>query len=196
MYDRDAVIRHCVDAEKNNASIVGKALDNYLKAETSMARSFAEQHLRDALVAQSVGHDGYCGNGATVEARVKAAVAALEAWDGPATPELAADQCVVLIPGLRLPEACSRQLAQAAGFEVRGGVALSGLRDRDVNRAFAIALSEGLRGNAALVRAIAVREQYAEASAARCSAEIVAEKGREAAAMNLAAEREATKRGR
>lgn len=81
MRDRDGVLRNAIDAAKNHASEVASWLDRFVidpSVET-------ERGLRAALVAASEGHDATAHDGATWEARRKAARQALAAWDGGAS---------------------------------------------------------------------------------------------------------------
>lgn len=80
MYDRDGVIRHACACVHNNSSEVRRALDAFVREQTTETTDA----LRVALVSQSAGHEAGAHDGSTLDSRVAAATAALTAWDGPA----------------------------------------------------------------------------------------------------------------
>lgn len=200
MIDRDGVVRAVVDCIDNHASkAVRDAFAAWSTADEPAKRAFAEEQLRAALVAQAAGHDGYCGNGSTGAARQAAAKAALTAWDGPT-------DVVIVLGGVEVR--CSKESALAAGWDhpyANSDV----MRDEGHHRlnhdprhpkhALYQALSEGLRGEAAVRRAIAIRQVdpnvAARITAAQMERDAAAENAK-AAGMRLAAEREISKRTR
>lgn len=152
MQNMDKVIEHAVNADKNHASQVGAALREFLRDTRAQA---ARDDLRAALVAQASGYDGSAHDGATFEARVAAAKAALAAWDG-------TDCAYRIVIGSSVLGTNDAAILRELGYETpysndetRTARPSSGFRNAAVAE-ICQALSEGLTGEAALLRAIAI----------------------------------------
>jgi hypothetical protein len=194
MVDKDGVITEaakCADAQGRE---VREALTAYVQAATKADEQFAEQRLRVALVAQSVGHESSAHDGATARARVEHATRALEAWDGRKWEEGPPKMVTIRLGATVLRG--SALLASKLGWTTYAGSdegQVTGQGDGHIAE-LAEALSEGLSGDRALLRAIALTNQRGEqANADRRHAEIAAAEEK-AAGMRLAAEREISKR--
>lgn len=194
MVDKDKVISEAAQCAQAHGEEVHAALTAYVGATSREDERWAEAILRKALVAQSVGVEPVAGNGGTHRARVDAACRALEAWDGrsmnEAPPRLA---------NIRLGATVIRgsvAIMARLGWEVYTDAADAhevGTGAGNV-RELAEALSEGLSGDAALLRALAiVSRRNNESNAAHRQLEIASVEEK-AAGMRLAAEREVTKR--
>lgn len=182
MYDKERVLTHAIRAGKAHAREVSQALTAYINAETPADKAFAETRLRDALVAQALGHESCAHDGSTATVRRGAALAALEAWDGPSEP--GEGQCAIGRGALR--QIVSLDLARRAGF---GGPFVD-----DHEKLLAQAVLEGHRGDGAVLRVMVLQREACEARETRRSREAAAENERAAAGMRLAAERERSKR--
>jgi hypothetical protein len=195
MTDRDKVISESAQCAAANSSEVGAALNRYVTASTRDEAAFAEGRLRVALVAQSAGHEIGAHDGSTLRARVEHACRALEAWDGrsmnAAPPKMAViDLGATVVRG-------SYELAKILGWScyVDSLDAKRHLEPAHADgfgqghvREIAQALSEGLSGDAALLRAIAiVRLSSEQADVDRRRAEISATEERAANAALAAA---------
>lgn len=160
MYNRDEVIRQSAIAVRNHARGVGEALSVVLGCPRNDAgarpgEATALQALRDALVALASGFEPTAGDGSTRQARQAAAVAALEAWDGPEP------KFFVQVGDVRIPTSDAR-LVHALGYETpmsddssrtcRPNSGFARARSAEI----AQALSEGVRGEAVLFRALAL----------------------------------------
>lgn len=195
MYDHDAVIRHASECAASHAGEVSTALCQFVAARTMSENAQARDALRVALVAQAAGFEGVAHDGSTYQRRVDAAKAALVAWDGPA------DETVTIRAG-SVAVRCSAMLAKAAGWETpystdetrTARVPMYG-SERLLGH-LAQALGDGLRGDAAIMRVLALRNNERAAHEAQESAKAVATINSKAAGMQLAAEREASKRAK
>ncbi len=181
MIDSDSVIKFAVVAADNNATEVRYALSAYIQNQTDSTRD----GLRLALVAQASGFENGSHDGSTFEARKQAASDALKAWNG------SEDTHTSIIVGSRQIR-CERELAKKIGWTSSGwdcgSVGDSGLK------CLAQALSNGLDGEMAVLRAIAIHTHQTEAHNKRREEKLIAEEESKAAGMNLAAQREIAKR--
>lgn len=192
MYDHDAVIRRAAVCAANHAGEVHTALTRYVAAQIPEDHASATEALRIALVAQAAGHEGSAHDGSTYRVRVDAAKAAIAAWDGPTE-----ETCVIRAGSITVR--CALTLATAAGWE--SPYSNDETRTARLPRNFperllghlAQALCEGLRGDGAILRVLALRNEQHAAQIAQDSAKEVATIESKAAGMRLAAEREANK---
>lgn len=190
MIHEEEVIRQATIAAANHAAQVAHHLSVYVQTpDAANGRA-----LHTALMALANGYEPTAHDGATLAARIAAAKAALVAWDG-------SDEETVMLPvggGVR----CLRTTAWALGYEVSissatGQATAYPPHGGDAGRAVAAAMSEGLRGEAAALRAVAIRaaaEESIDATQRARARLATANLEREAAGMKLAAEREASKR--
>jgi hypothetical protein len=178
MYDTDGVLRACVQCSEAGGIGVRDALGGYVTARTTEEAAFAEWRLRMAIVAQALGHEiAPSDDGARHIARIEAAERAMRAWDGPSDAF-----CYVPMGGrrVRVSSDLARRLGWVA-FANGGGKWHTG----ELPETIAIAMSERLTGDDALLRAIAI-------GAARRNQELDARSSadeRAAAGMLLAAAR-------
>lgn len=183
MQNEDKVIEHTIAAIEAKASEVRDAFNRYVAAENPAQLTFARAQLRRALLALANGHEWVAHDGATRPKRVTAARAALAAWDGETgeTTEPSPGGRHVEIAGRRL--AVPRELVSTLYWGVGDSLSESD------TRALCTALSEGLEGVPALLRAIAIAHQSREAHNARTAQQKLAELQFETAKMHLAAEK-------
>lgn len=207
MIDRDGVIRHATACADAHGDEVRRALVAFVcgvpepryggpRGDTRMASADpvpplaarSEAALRVALVAQACGLEACAHDGATGDARRGAAQRALAAWDGvPWDGGETADT----------RESSRHEVIIAGGVEVRcthGVARLLGAGDT-AERMLVVALSEGLRGQAAAMRAVALVDGHRRAESETRLSREVADAARETAGMELAAERSRTRRG-
>lgn len=183
----DETIRQCAVVVANGAREVHEALTMVVQARTPDGLAFASIRLRHALVL--LAHDG-----GTFQARVAAARQALESWDGHKVP---VETVVIRVGSMTID--CEKALAASLGYgapyandetrTARGGGERSygsGLR-LSPDQALSVALSEGFSGEAAVMRAIAIRTEGAESNEARLRVE-AAKLYRQAAEAELRAE--------
>jgi hypothetical protein len=182
MCDREEVLRLAIACAEAHGVQVRKALADYVAGNTPAA----EDNLRTALLAQAQGFEATAADGATFAARVEAAKGALNAWDGDT-----AARCVIEVGARRLR--CSRKLATLIGCTVYEDGATR-TEARHSLAALAQALTEGLDGEAAALRAVALLDAGIRESVLAQSREKVAKDEANAAGMRLAAEREANRR--
>ena len=153
MYNRDEVIKQAALAASENASEVRSALTNYVHTQTTET----ELALRVALVAQATGHESMSHDGCTYQARKAAAAAAIAAWDG------AGDFKFYVAVGESRLGTNDVALLRLLNFEspysndeTRTARPMSGTSNSAIAE-IAQALSEGLRGEHALLRALALK---------------------------------------
>jgi len=140
----DQVIQHATEAVDASSNEVRRALGLVVQAETLAERANAAEALRIALVAQASGFECGAHDGATFVARKAAAKAALAAWDESRTGEY-----VIEVGSTRITT--TRELwDQLCEYHTRRGLSEEGVR------AVAAALAEGLIGEAAVLRAVAI----------------------------------------
>jgi hypothetical protein len=151
MYNQDEVIRQAALCADNHGTQVDHALSSYVADHNDSNR----EALRLALVAQAAGHESMSHDGSTLNARRLAATAALAAWDGPA-PEFA-----ITVGAVQIGTSDAALLSQL-GYETscdstgkRYAQPMVGSRNAAIVE-IATALSEGLRGEPALFRALAL----------------------------------------
>lgn len=189
MYDRDSVIRFATIAAQNNSDIVRDALRYLVYGQHQDQVRHAECKLRDALVAQASGFETNAHDGGTFDARVQAAKDALAAWDGPARLTIAMGSVIVR---------CSKDLVYKAGFatsiDVNGVEYAHESITGSAVAELATALSEGFTDDTAMLRAIALQAERIHAAKLAFDARKAAEETAKAAGMQLAAERERSKR--
>lgn len=183
----DETLRHCAVASENNARAVKDALTMVIEARTPDGLTFAATRLRHALVLLASGEESSAHDGSTYQARHDAAKRALEAWDL----HKGSLKKVVIRIGSRAFE-CEQGLALSLGYELpyandetrtaRGGSEkqYGGGKRLTPDQALAVAISEGLSGELAVMRAIAVRTSGMESADSRSALE-AAKMHREAA---------------
>lgn len=197
MHNRDQVIRFATACAQAHGYEVRQALAAFISDPTG--NNLAT--LRITLVAQASGFEATCHDGSTADARKEYAQLALDAWDG--TGELPEGWAEYDFAGatVRAPT----QLWSLAGFRlqrhaVNGPVSVSGPSSFAgyADNRLAAALAEGLQHEHAVRRVIQMAEERsAQATAVKVSElELAAAKENEkAAGMQLAAQREISKRG-
>ena len=190
MFDRDEVIRQAAACAEAHGGEIRVVLRAYLSAATPADLRFEEQRLRSALVAQAAGYESSAHDGATYPARQLAARHALIAWDGPVEELATIHLGAVRVRG-------SRDLIRRLGWSIYPDIDTGALIVQEQSHAadgeLAQALSEGLDGDRAMLRALALRtERRAAVDADRRKAEIAHEESK-AAGMTLAAARENNK---
>lgn len=198
MVDQDRVLSEAAQCAAANGNEVGAALSAYVAAATQVETKHAEHRLRVALVTQSAGHEATSHDGATYRARIEHATAALEAWDGRKWGAPPPEQ--VTIPLGSVVVKCSKDLASKLGWTTYTGETVAhldarGSEDRRI-AALGQALHEGLVGDEAALRALAIITGQVEVWNSVQDRKDIAATEEKAAGMRLAAEREITKRNR
>jgi hypothetical protein len=152
MLNQDEVIRQCALCSKNHGRDVDATLSDFV-GKPSLETQTA---LRVALVAQAAGYERSSHDGSTFEARRDAAEAALLAWDGP-------PPAFTITVGAVEIGTSDAELLRKLGYDTscvdasgtRFARPMSGYFNAAISE-IATALSEGLRGEPALFRAVAL----------------------------------------